>query len=467
MVAMVALGAARWLGTSNDPAGVIRSPKLDDATPAPGDNPYLWDLMHNMTGNMTNCTNDYCVPDDEYLDMIETYVFPTKYEWLLIAMHLCVFTVGLVGNALVCAAVYRNPGMRTVTNYFLANLAVADFLVILLCLPPTVLWDVTETWFMGWFMCKVVLYFQTVSVAVSVLTLTFISLERWYAICFPLQFRSTISRAKRAIIFIWALALLFDIPELVVLHTEQKKFNVDSVLLTQCCPSWTPETDMVFHCVKSLFLYFLPLGFMLIAYCQIARVLWDEKYFPEEGEVRLAAMTVDAVGRTGRTGQTLGHGLAQGRRSGWRVRTRSRRKAAKMLVAVVLLFAICYLPVHLLSILRYTMEMQSNEWTVAFSLLSHWLCYANSALNPLIYNFMSEKFRKEFHRTFSCRLWKGRGAMQAHAPNTRPSTRSVIVHLGRHSNVETVPMLIVTPARHANGAHGANGILEEEDCTNV
>ena len=32
---------------------------------------------------------------------------------------------------------------------------------------------------------------------------------------------------------------------------------------------------------------------------------------------------------------------------------RSRRKAAKMLVAVVVMFAVCYFPVHLLSILRY------------------------------------------------------------------------------------------------------------------
>lgn len=151
------LGTAWRLGTANDPA--MRSPKLEGSTAGDNDT-YPWDLAHNMTGNMTNCTNDYCVPDDEYIDMIEAYVFPTTYEWMLIAMHLCVFTVGLVGNALVCAAVYRNPGMRTVTNYFLANLAVADFLVILLCLPPTVLWDVTETWFMGRFMCKVVLYFQ-------------------------------------------------------------------------------------------------------------------------------------------------------------------------------------------------------------------------------------------------------------------------------------------------------------------
>ncbi|EDS41230.1 conserved hypothetical protein [Culex quinquefasciatus] len=67
---------------------------------------------------------------------------------------------GNVGNALVCIAVYTNHTMRTVTNIFIVNLAVADFFVILFCLPPTVVWDVTETWFMGKAMCKVVIYFQ-------------------------------------------------------------------------------------------------------------------------------------------------------------------------------------------------------------------------------------------------------------------------------------------------------------------
>lgn len=65
-----------------------------------------------------------------------------------------------MGNALVCMAVYTNYTMRTVTNIFIVNLAVADFFVILFCLPPTVVWDVTKTWFMGEAMCKVVLYFQ-------------------------------------------------------------------------------------------------------------------------------------------------------------------------------------------------------------------------------------------------------------------------------------------------------------------
>ncbi|KAI8432920.1 hypothetical protein MSG28_013830 [Choristoneura fumiferana] len=81
---------------------------------------------------------------------------------------------------------------------------------------------------------------------------------------------------------------------------------------------------------------------------------------------------------------------------------RSRRKAAKMLVAVVIMFAVCYLPVHLLSILTYSMDMKQNDQMTLFGLVSHVLCYANSAINPLIYNFMCGKFRREFRKLFCC-----------------------------------------------------------------
>ncbi|XP_049764351.1 uncharacterized protein LOC126092672 [Schistocerca cancellata] len=121
------------------------------------------DFSLDEDGNATegqNCTNDYCIPDIDYWNMVYQHVYPKDYEWILIAMHSLVFVAGLVGNALVCLAVYRNHAMRTVTNYFIVNLAVADFMVILFCLPPTVLWDVTETWFMGTGLCKVVLYLQ-------------------------------------------------------------------------------------------------------------------------------------------------------------------------------------------------------------------------------------------------------------------------------------------------------------------
>jgi hypocretin (orexin) receptor 2 len=79
---------------------------------------------------------------------------------------------------------------------------------------------------------------------------------------------------------------------------------------------------------------------------------------------------------------------------------RARRKASKMLVAVVIMFAACYFPVHALNIVRYTYtDLDQSEVISVLSLLSHWLCYANSAINPLIYNFMSGKMA--FYDTFN------------------------------------------------------------------
>ena len=103
--------------------------------------------------------------DEEYLNEIVNFIFPKMWTWVLIVFHSLVFVVGLVGNTLVCAAVYRNHTMRTVTNYFITNLALADFLVIFICLPPTVIWDVTMTWFFGVAMCKVVLYLQVSTIS--------------------------------------------------------------------------------------------------------------------------------------------------------------------------------------------------------------------------------------------------------------------------------------------------------------
>ncbi|KAJ2940889.1 hypothetical protein O0L34_g10148 [Tuta absoluta] len=180
--------------------------------------------------------------------------------------------------------------MRTVTNYFIVNLAIADFMVLLFCLPPTVLWDVTETWFLGDTLCKVLLYFQSVSVSVSVLTLTFISVDRWYAICWPLKFKSTTSRAKTAMFFIWLISLLYNSPELVVLTTVKTvplRFGLE--YLVQCSATWSAQNDLIWHIFKVLFVYTIPLSLMTVAYYQIVRVLWRSEKIPGHAEmVKLA-----------------------------------------------------------------------------------------------------------------------------------------------------------------------------------
>ncbi|XP_052748225.1 orexin receptor type 2-like [Galleria mellonella] len=281
---------------------------------------------------------------EDYIEMLNEYIYPQTYEWILIGTHTAVFVMGLVGNALVCVAVYRNHTMRTVTNYFIVNLAVADFMVILFCLPPTVLWDVTETWFLGKALCKILLYFQSVSVTVSVLTLTFISVDRWYAICFPLKFKSTTRRAKIAILVIWANSLLFNSPELVVLTTVKSvplRFELE--YLVQCMATWSSQSDLVWHIIKVVFIYTIPLMLMTVAYYQIVRVLWKSEKIPGQAEtIKLAPAE--------------------------QTQLRSRRKAAKMLVAVVIMFAVCYFPVHLLSVLRYIIPILPNTVPMSMQL---------------------------------------------------------------------------------------------------
>jgi hypothetical protein len=133
---------------------------VEDRVPLDFEELNIEDWPQNSTRNCTLYANDYCEPSEDYLDRMLEHIYPDHYEWALICAHFIVFVVGLIGNALVCVAVFRNTSMRTVTNYFIVNLAVADFMVILFCLPPTVAWDVTATWFLGDAMCKIVLYIQ-------------------------------------------------------------------------------------------------------------------------------------------------------------------------------------------------------------------------------------------------------------------------------------------------------------------
>ncbi|XP_008217710.1 orexin receptor type 2 isoform X2 [Nasonia vitripennis] len=379
------------------------------------------DSANDSLDPASNCTNNLCISEDEYLDEMHAYIYPKSYEWVLIVLHCIVFIVGLVGNALVCLAVYRNHTMRTVTNYFIVNLAVADLLVIIICLPPTILWDITETWFLGLMPCKIVLYLQTVSVSVSVLTLTFISIDRWYAICFPLRFKSTTSRAKTAIIIIWVMALLFDIPDLLVFYTHQdRKLHGKTILFTQCLPSWSRENQIAFNIIKLILLYTGPLMFMSFAYCQIVRVLWRNDIPGHNLSTRI--INANDLSSQSNVGNPEGQ-------------LKSRRKAAKMLVAVVLMFAVCCFPVHLLNILRSSIVIRSSDLVNITSCLVHWLYYANSAINPLIYNFMSGKFRREFKRTFCCPRGGGSHNRAVYRMAARKSSHSAPSARGLSSRV--------------------------------
>lgn len=90
------------------------------------------DRHHKLDINASDNRSDFGVISDEFM-----YRHGGAMTAVYCAAYLLVFVVGLVGNCFVIAVVYRSPRMRTVTNFFIVNLAVADILVIVFCLPAT------------------------------------------------------------------------------------------------------------------------------------------------------------------------------------------------------------------------------------------------------------------------------------------------------------------------------------------
>lgn len=89
---------------------------------------------HPLRMNITMNRSDFGVISEELL-----YRHTGAMTAVYCVAYLLVFVVGLVGNCFVIAVVYRSPRMRTVTNFFIVNLAVADILVIVFCLPATLM----------------------------------------------------------------------------------------------------------------------------------------------------------------------------------------------------------------------------------------------------------------------------------------------------------------------------------------
>ena len=123
-------------------------------------------IMDNFT-NRTDPDCDYCYTDEQWYAEILALVRPKPDQWFLILLFVIVFILGICGNFLVCYAVWKNIHLRTVTNTFLVNLSIADFMVILLCLPSTLVHDVLESWFLGEDMCKTITYLKVCSPFVS------------------------------------------------------------------------------------------------------------------------------------------------------------------------------------------------------------------------------------------------------------------------------------------------------------
>ncbi|ESO82289.1 hypothetical protein LOTGIDRAFT_146619, partial [Lottia gigantea] len=82
-------------------------------------------------------------------------------------------------------------------------------------------------------------------------------------------------------------------------------------------------------------------------------------------------------------------------------------QVVKMLIIIILMFGLCWLPLHTFflvidfnpELLNYKTTAQEEMFTAIYYCV-HWLAMSNSFANPIIYGFLNESFRVSIHIQF-------------------------------------------------------------------
>ncbi|KAJ8269137.1 hypothetical protein COCON_G00117440 [Conger conger] len=144
----------------------------------------------------------------------------------IVCVSMIIFSVGIIGNIAIMCIVCHNYYMRSISNSLLANLALWDFVIIFFCLPLVIYHELTKTWLLGEFSCKIIPYIEVASLGVTTFTLCALCIDRFRAATNVQMYYEMIENcastsAKLAVI--WIGALLLALPELIIrqLATEE------------------------------------------------------------------------------------------------------------------------------------------------------------------------------------------------------------------------------------------------------
>eukprot|EP00095_Tigriopus_kingsejongensis_P004717 maker-scaffold763_size101323-snap-gene-0.15 protein:Tk04717 transcript:maker-scaffold763_size101323-snap-gene-0.15-mRNA-1 annotation:"lymnokinin receptor" len=358
--------------------------------------------LPNMTviNNMTYCWDDTLQSYTWCHHENQLYSVPLAIILLLSLCYGFISLVAIVGNILVFIVVVFTRSMQNVTNFYIANLASADVIIAVFCIPFQFYAALLQRWDLPEFMCQFCPFIQTLSVNVSIFTLVTISLDRYQAIMSPLAERSTKSTCKKIILGLWIFSALLALPMIFIFEFTYvfdesnggvKPFCMLATLLKQdlasqpANSSGTGELSMfhramtleTYNCVLTVVQYVLPLFIISFAYIRMGFKLWLTKT-PGVAQVKRDEMIVI-----------------------------NKKKTIKMLFVVVAIFGVCWLPWHLYQIsVLLVPEINEYHYINIIFFFSHWLAMFNSCCNPFIYAIYSEKFKREFQQFAHCKLCK-------------------------------------------------------------
>ena len=329
-------------------------------------------------------------------NMEKSEPFPSLVVRLILSA--LIFVLNIVGNVFVIIVVKRSRKLRSCRNYyyglFLVSLSVADLAVGLFCMPFILLYYETGKYPFGFFgstaVCKLIPALSLMANGASIFSLTCLTTQRYMGVVHPLKARLTLTKVRLVLVLIWLFAFLNVLPQIIVMDVQQ------SVSANQfsCYEFWD---SLILREGYTLYLflveYMLPLLVIGVTYTRMALVLNKKD------------------------------DMLQGKRN-TRVDPKARhRKFIRLLIVLIVSFALCYLPNH---VLFFWLDYGSGETFAYFSILmkySHFCIWLNSCLNPYLYGALDEKFRQGYKKALlKCARFGGR-ARQTHARITRQLTK--------------------------------------------
>ena len=295
--------------------------------------------------------------------------------------------IGILANAAFLFTVARVPRMKTVTNYYLVNLSIADMLFMIFTLgsylgmyyKSPLKSSIPATSTAG---CWVNTYPIYLSYYASVLLVTLVALERFFTICMPLKHRLIKGKVRtiKIIIVCWVLSLLLAATttpryglykQRCIIWPSTEEYQYLPAVRSGCV-SVSLATDVAAETIQS-FTFFLSLAISCFTYIRLMRTL----------STTPPTLAWSGRGRSERDKQI-------------------RKQVARLLMINGLVFFICQLPARVLNMDRVhhrVIDEPTNHTALMYA-IGHGLLVLNSAVNPFIYGLSSRFYRVSFCHAF-------------------------------------------------------------------
>ncbi|XP_019404201.1 PREDICTED: G-protein coupled receptor 15 [Crocodylus porosus] len=322
------------------------------------DSEYLYPVT---TG--TSYAYDYSLPTESPEESCQAEPVPYANIFLPL-LYAIVFVVGIIGNSILIAAVFRR-GIQRLIDIFIANLAASDF-VFLITLP---LWVDKEksggSWRSGSFLCKGSSYVISVNMYCSTLLLTCMSTDRYLAIMHPSVARKVRTRFNSIgmCICIWVLSGFLGLPTLLTRQLVLEEETGQSY----CTDSEQMPMKWITSLIILILAFFFPLLCILTFYCSVTRKLC--MHYQKSGK-----------------------------------HDRKLRKSIKIVFIVVAAFVFSWIPFNLFKLLANISRLQHPLFCFPYKVaqmgmqVSGPLAFANSCANPFIYYFFDCYMRRAMTR---------------------------------------------------------------------